>query len=68
MNARDLMNAWDEGGEHALDNTEPGGELAEKHLNEVAGMSVQSGVKGGAFPTSVNNLVKRRHNHIIFPV
>ena len=47
MNARDLMNAWDEGVERALDNTSRADELGEEQLHAVEGMSVQSGVKGG---------------------
>ena len=49
MNARDLMNAWDEGVERALDNTGRRDELGEEQLNAIAGMSVQSGVKGGTW-------------------
>ena len=49
MNTRDLINAWDEGVERALGNTSRADELGEEQLNAIAGMSVQSGVKGGDF-------------------
>ena len=45
--ARDLFAAWDNGVEHALDNVARTEELGEQHLNEVAGMHVESGLRGG---------------------
>ena len=47
MKIQDLMKAWDEAVERATSDTARESELGEGHLNAVAGMSVQSGVKGG---------------------
>lgn len=47
MNTGDFMKAWDEAIERVTSNTARESELSEERLNTVAGMSVQSGVKGG---------------------
>ena len=49
MNARDLLNAWDEGVERALGNTSRADELGDEQLNSAAGVSLGSGVKGGGW-------------------
>ena len=50
--SRDLLAAWDNGVEHALDVAARAEELAEQHLNEVAGMHVESGLRGGGWQYS----------------
>ncbi len=47
MNARDLENAWDAGVEQALDDATRTEELEHEKLNQVAGLNVQAGIKGG---------------------
>ncbi len=44
---RALMQAWDEGMERALDDAARTEDLPEQQLNEVAGMHVESGLRGG---------------------
>ena len=45
--ANDLLAAWDNGVERALDNAARAEELAEQQLNNVAGLRVESGLRGG---------------------
>ena len=49
MKIQDLMNAWDEAVERATSDTARESELSEERLNTVAGMMVQSGIKGGGW-------------------
>ena len=43
----DLLAAWDAGVERALEDAEPADELVEQQVNEVAGMHIESGLRGG---------------------
>ncbi len=45
--ANDLLAAWDNGVERALDNAARAEELTEQQLNVTAGMHVESGLRGG---------------------
>ena len=49
--SRDLFAAWDEGVERAIDDAARAEELAEQQLNDVAGMRVESGLRGGRWST-----------------
>ncbi len=53
--ACDLLAAWNAGVERASDNAARADELVEQHLNEVAGMRVESGLRGGGWTSSDNN-------------
>ena len=43
----DLLAAWDAGVERALEDAEPADELVEQQVNEVAGLHIESGLRGG---------------------
>ncbi len=50
--SRALLQAWDNGVERALNNTARDDELAHAELNNVAGLRVESGIKGGLWGVS----------------
>ena len=47
MNTQSLLRAWEKGVEDALDDLARADELSDKQLDNVAGMHVVSGLKGG---------------------
>ena len=53
--ARDLFAAWDKGVERAIDDAARAEELAEQQLNNVAGMHVESGLRGGIWGVTEGN-------------
>ncbi len=47
--SRNLFAAWDNGVERALDDAARAETLTEQQLNSVAGMRIESGLRGGAW-------------------
>lgn len=45
--ARELLQAWDKGVERAQSNTPRSQELSQEQLDSVAGLQIESGLKGG---------------------
>ena len=48
MKPQELMDDWQEGIERATSETKQTTELVQEQLNDVAGMRVESGLKGGS--------------------
>ena len=53
--ARELLAAWNAGAERATDDAARADELVEQHLNEAAGMRIESGLRGGGWGSSDKN-------------
>ena len=55
MNTQALLRAWEKGVEDALDDLDHADDLNDEQLNNVAGMHVESGLKGGVWGFSEFN-------------
>ncbi len=55
LNRQELLNAWNESVERVLNDTVHADELGQEQLNAVAGMRVESGVRGGGWNVSLHD-------------
>ena len=55
LNQQELLNAWNESVERVLNDTVRSDELGQEQLNDVAGMHVESGLKGGGWNVSLHD-------------
>ncbi len=55
LNQQELLNAWNESVERVLNDRVRPDELGQEQLNAVAGMRVESGVRGGGWNVSLHD-------------